>query len=91
MIPNYRAEVRALLRANPDGLSTMTIARMLEKNDRAVFKVLKVMPDVYIDRWAEKNRQYTAIWCIIRVPEDCPHPIRGKKVQPKVETKGERR
>jgi hypothetical protein len=75
MIPNYRAELRELLTANPDGLGTIVIADSVNKNPRAVYKALKRMPDTYIDRWAEPKRgQYVAVWCVLKVPADCPKP-----------------
>ena len=85
--PTYQPQIRALLKAHPDGLSTLEIAARVSRNDNAVFKVLKRMPDVYIDRWGNKNHQYAAIWCAVRVPDDCPHPLRGKTAPaPVVET-----
>ena len=38
-------------------------------------KVLKNMPDVYIDRWEPAPRkQYKAVWCVVIPPIDCPRP-----------------
>jgi hypothetical protein len=37
---------------------------------------LKCMPDAYIDRWfaTGRNRYYSAVWCVVVPPENCPKP-----------------
>jgi hypothetical protein len=41
-------------------------------------QVLKNMPDTYIDRWVKKTERgrgkWTAVWCIVIPPLDCPQP-----------------
>jgi len=41
-------------------------------------QVLKNMPDTYIDRWVERTERgrgkWTAVWCIVIPPLDCPQP-----------------
>jgi hypothetical protein len=40
------------------------------------------MPDTYIDRWAEPKRgQYVAIWCVLKVPADCPKPRKRRVIE----------
>lgn len=72
-------QIRALLRANPDGLSMEEIMLAVGRDKSNVRKVLQNMPDAYIDRWMPtKREQYKAIWCVIVPPKDCPKP-EGKK------------
>lgn len=74
-----QAEVRALLRANPDGLTCAEIMFMLQTQDNHVRDAVKAMPDVYIDRWVyPRTGPVAAVWCAVAVPEDCPRP-EGKK------------
>lgn len=66
--------IRTLLRAHPDGLDVGTIANALDREPGAIRARLKVMPDVYIDRWEKTRRNYIAIWCIVTPPNNCPRP-----------------
>lgn len=76
-------DIRQLLRDNPDGLDLKTIAERVERSEGNVRKLLKDMPDTYIDRWEGPTRgQYTAIWCIVIPPDDCPHPTRRSVAVP---------
>lgn len=68
--------IRQLLRENPDGLDAGTIANAVDREIENVRKRLKEMPDVYIDRWEKHGSAYTAIWCVVTPPDDCPHPAR---------------
>ena len=68
--------IRQLLRDNPDGLDVGTIANYVDREPGNVRTRLKEMPDVYIDRWERRNNTYTAIWCVVVPPDDCPHPAR---------------
>ena len=79
MKPTREHELRALLRANPDGLSIAEIAELTGRDNDNVRKTLLSMPDVYRDRWDGPNRgQYTAVWCVVVPPPDCPKPKRTK-------------
>lgn len=78
---NLRVEVRALLRANPDGL---TIAAMMDKlgaANNALRYALGAMPDVYIDRWVKSSNfgRHASVWVAVEVPEHCPPPDRQTK------------
>ena len=72
-------EVRALLRANPDGLTMkQLIAAFPDRTESNIRRTIKGLPDAYIDRWESAPRKaYKAVWCVVIPPEDCPHPIRG--------------
>ena len=72
-------EIRALLRAHPDGLCVEDIVIAVRRDKSNVKKVLRNMPDAYIDRWMPtKREQYKAIWCVVVPPTDCPRP-EGKR------------
>jgi hypothetical protein len=64
-------QVRVVLRAAPDGMTVAEIAH--------TGRILKAMPDSYIDRWDGPSRgQWRAIWCVVVPPEDCPKPVTKK-------------
>lgn len=70
-------DLRSLLRAHPDGLTAAELAELTERDKHNVTKYLKFMPDTYIDRWdGPKRGQYSAVWCIVTPPDDCPHPTK---------------
>ena len=67
--------VRQALREAPDGLSLEDLSIRLSRPKDNLRKVLKAMPDTYIDRWETAPRgQYKAIWCACIPPKDCPSP-----------------
>ena len=67
--------VRVALRGIPDGATLEDLSELLDRSKYNVRKVLKNMPDVYIDRWEVAPRgQYKAVWCIVIPPTDCPRP-----------------
>lgn len=69
--------VRVTLRGIPDGIALEDLSDLLNRPKTNVRKVLKNMPDVYIDRWEVAPRgQYKAVWCIVVPPIDCPRPER---------------
>jgi len=69
------ASVRVALRGVPDGMSLEEISALLARPQSNVRKVLKSMPDAFIDRWEAAPRgQYKAIWCVVIPPKDCPRP-----------------
>jgi hypothetical protein len=68
-------QVRALLRANPDGMTVRQINDVLHRTDSNLRRVLQDMPDTYIDRWELRARKTpAAVWCVVVPPEDCPRP-----------------
>jgi len=70
---NHHA-IRMALQKYPDGLTVSEIAERTEKERRAIDKALLDMPDAYIDRWTTNRKQWTAVWCVVVVPENCPKP-----------------
>lgn len=67
--------IRAALRGIPDGMTLGDLADLLDRPEGNVRKVLKAMPDTYIDRWEKAPRgQYKAVWCVVIPPKDCPRP-----------------
>lgn len=71
-------EIRALLRANDDGMTVAQISAALDIKQDNVRQALEAMPDVYIDRYLEPVRgQYPAVWCAVVPPPNCPHPTAG--------------
>lgn len=79
MMKSNHKLVRTYLRANPDGATVPQICQALGLTDSAARGALNVMPDVFIDRWTrpEKRGKYSAVWCAIAVPENCPHPLKA--------------
>jgi hypothetical protein len=67
--------IRVTLRGIPDGITLEDLSDLLNRPKTNVRKVLKNMPDVYIDRWEVAPRgQYKAVWCVVIPPNDCPRP-----------------
>jgi hypothetical protein len=67
--------IRVTLRGIPDGMTLEELSELLNRPKTNVRKVLKAMPDVYIDRWEVAPRgQYKAVWCVVIPPNDCPRP-----------------
>ena len=73
MIANHK-RIRALLN-ECDGCTAREITEALGVDKRSIARSLKTMPDCYIDRWVGPKRgQWTAVYCAVPVPEDCPKP-----------------
>ena len=68
--------IRALLREHEDGMSINEIAFTLKLMPNSVMGALKMMPDVYIDRWqtTRTSRIPFAVWIAVVPPPDCPKP-----------------
>jgi hypothetical protein len=67
--------IRVTLRGIPDGATLEDLSELIDRSKYNVRKVLKNMPDTYIDRWEVAPRgQYKAVWCICIPPTDCPRP-----------------
>jgi hypothetical protein len=67
--------IRIALRGVPEGMTLEEISELMDRPRENVRKVLKAMPDVYIDRWEVAPRgQYKAVWCVVIPPTDCPRP-----------------
>lgn len=72
-------ELRMHLRANPDGLTTKELAALTGRDKNNIRTTIKRMPDTYIDRWEGPYRgQYSAVYCVVIPPPDCPKPTKEK-------------
>ena len=72
---NCTQQIRALLREHSDGMTLEQIVWAVKRDKANVKKIIRAMPDAYIDRWeAVPRRQYAAVWCVVVPPEDCPKP-----------------
>lgn len=72
--------IRATLRKHNDGLTLIEIAEQSGSPYRNVHRVINNMADAYIDRWQSpaSSCPYQAVWCVVEVPENCPHPTKEK-------------
>jgi hypothetical protein len=72
-----KKQFRELLRKYPDGLTDRMIAQRcgVADSDRAN-KILEAMGDAYIDRWVKGTKKFPwrPVWCVVEVPDNCPHP-----------------
>ena len=72
--------IRELLREHPDGLTVRQITDILgARHHASIHASIATMPDAYIDRWTkmrDSRGRYSAIWCVVTPPENCPHPER---------------
>jgi hypothetical protein len=72
---NCTQEIRALLRAHSDGMTLEQIVWVMKRDKANIKKIIRAMPDAYIDRWeAVPRKQFAAVWCVVVPPEDCPRP-----------------
>lgn len=73
-----QTQIRALLRASPDGLTTGEIASRVDGSAASIHRTLQRMPDTYIDRWVRREdaqtRPLCAVWCAVVPPDNCPRP-----------------
>lgn len=76
MRKSNQAAIRTLLREHDDGLTVSQLTDLMGSNKNSVNASLKCMPDAYIDRWQTAGRQkyYSAVWCVVVPPENCPKP-----------------
>ena len=75
MTPIRQQRIRDLLRKHPDGMTARQLEPYFNFKPSDIRRCLKVMPDVYVDRWVKGKRgQYEKVWVAVRVPENCPHP-----------------
>lgn len=72
---NHEA-IRKLLRGT-DGASCSELEQQIGVDSGNLVRSLRSMPDAYIDRWQPArngSKRFVAVWCVVDVPEDCPHP-----------------
>jgi hypothetical protein len=71
--------VRKVLRESADGLTVKQITEAVGVDKDPLSRILATMPDAYIDRWSGPTRgQYSAVWCVVVPPENCPRPTRDE-------------
>ena len=73
---NKIEQIRALLEANPDGLTTIEIVEAMGNTTRQyVIKCCHKMPDVYVDRWvmSRQAQAWAMVWALGYF-EDAPMP-----------------
>lgn len=79
MSTSMQGTVRKLLRASPDGMTIAQITAASEIQQDSLSRILRLMQDAYIDRWVGPIRgQYSAVWCVVIPPENCPHPVNSE-------------
>ena len=67
--------VRRVLRDSEDGLTVKQIMDLSQVHTDSLSRILQKMPDAYIDRWSGPTKgQYSAVWCVVVPPENCPQP-----------------
>jgi hypothetical protein len=77
-----RRKIKPILREtlldNLDGLTVNELIKKTGVDGDYIRKTLRSMEDVYIDRWYISHRpnRTQAVYCIVKVPEDCPRPTR---------------
>jgi hypothetical protein len=67
-------QIRELLWANPEGLTTRQIADMLNADVINTHAQVKKMVDAYITGWTGGRPR--AIWAVVVTPENCPRPVK---------------
>jgi hypothetical protein len=78
-------QVRELLRETADGLTVKQMHEATGVCTSHLSRMLKKMPDAYIDRWVANDTQrrwYAAVWCVVTPPPDCPRPQGRRKAKP---------
>lgn len=70
----YEHAIRALLLANEDGMAAGDLAKAIGANRNTVQSLLNNTYGFYVDRWTQTGSTYAGIWCVIKVPENCPRP-----------------
>ena len=72
------AQVRSILRQAEDGMTVSQLSLRTELDRPHLSRILRGMPDAYIDRWVnvQGGRWHRAVWCVVIPPEDCPRPFK---------------
>jgi hypothetical protein len=68
------AQVRSILRQAEDGMTVSQLSLRTELDRPHLSRILRGMPDAYIDRWIKHPRTYEAVWAVVVPPENCPKP-----------------
>lgn len=72
------AQVRSILRQAEDGMTIREITYAIGTDRPHTSRILKGMPDAYIDRYTKGARRYEAVWSVVVPPENCPKPMKEK-------------
>jgi DNA-binding transcriptional regulator GbsR (MarR family) len=72
------AQLRSILRQAEDGMTISQITQACGIDRPHASRILRRMPDAYIDRWLKHPRTYEAVWAVVVPPENCPKPMRDK-------------
>lgn len=65
-----KADLRALLRTQPNGASTSRLAHTVGMSKGSALTALTTMGDAYIHEWQRGQ----PIWRVVDVPENAPKP-----------------
>lgn len=72
---SHHDRIRDALRLSDDGLTAWEIQQVTGISTATLSRSLRSCFGVYIDRWeGPKRGQYTAVWCVVEVPENTPKP-----------------
>lgn len=76
MRKSSQTAVRVLLREHTEGLTVAELSEKTGVHVNSIQRCLKDMPDAYVDRWSTTGYKkcYSAIWCVVVPPENCPKP-----------------
>lgn len=83
---NVRKAVEAFLRTQPGGATASQIAEGTGAIPRSIHLSLKVMPHVYVDRWAAAKAgpyryQWVPVYALVDTPEPASRPSRKATVE----------
>jgi hypothetical protein len=70
------SRLREVLRGS-EGMTVRELMVVVGSPRTTVNNALRGMVDAFVDRWELANSAppvYRAIWCVVDVPEHCPHP-----------------
>ena len=75
--------IRIYLRSDEyaEGLTSNQLAVLCQSRYDSINDALRRMPDAYIKAWVKNRNQpgrYSAVWCVVVPPENCPRPEIGK-------------
>ena len=66
--------IREALQKQEDGMTVGQLTLAVRGSPEAIRKALSRMGDSYIDRWVKEGWNFSAVHCLVAVPEDCPRP-----------------
>jgi hypothetical protein len=72
-------KTREVLRNTPEGLTVLQIAEAAGTDKSHISRIVRSMPDAYIDRWIKNGQRVSAVWCVVIPPDNCPRPDSRRK------------